>query len=194
MVLDCRPTGPKFGKFALAEIQLAKIDEMSSTGKSYFAYTHLGNILECGSHVWGYLTETCVYNDSDIQSVKGHLPSVVVISKSYPKRRKRKNTRYWKLKSMTKDEDQHKKNDSKKREKDYEEFLDELDQEPELRSEINLYRVPNTERIYNERNIKTDEMQDSGEDEDDNDVDEDDFPEVKLSELMNDMSINNENN
>ena len=193
MVLDVRPKGPKVGKFTLAEVEVAKVDDMGCNNNTYFGYTHIGHLLDCGSRVFGYLTESSVYNDNDLTSLKGKsLPSFVLVQKSYPKRRKQKKARYWKLKSLAKEEDQLlRKAEAKKKETEYEEFLNELEEDPEMRQEINLYKAENAEEIIKERAQEPNEdMKDSDEEDEGDGEDEKDFPEVKIEELLEDLNLN----
>jgi nonsense-mediated mRNA decay protein 3 len=64
---------------------------------------------------------------------------------------------------------------------DYEHFLQELEEDPEMRSQISLYKAPDAERIY--RQSKEDRMVD------DEDEEEEEVPEVKLEELLEDLTL-----
>ena len=92
-----------------------------------------------------------IENDRDIQ-----VPPVVLVKKTYPKFRKRQKHRLWKLKHLEKEdgneapqgEDAPK--PKKKRgaahvdqkfEKDYAMFLQDIEEDPELRGQIDLYKV-----------------------------------------------------
>lgn len=69
--------------------------------------------------------------------------------------------------------------------------MDELEEDPEFRSTVNLYRVPNAEEIYADRIAKP-MMQGDDDDQgdgDDDDPDDDDFPEVELTELVEKMTL-----
>ncbi len=67
------------------------------------------------------------------------LPSCVLIKKIYPDRKKSRG-RAWKLKHLDKDNESIGKGDVEKAQRDYEMFLDDLEEDHELRSKINLYR------------------------------------------------------
>ncbi len=58
--------------------------------------------------------------------------------------------------------------------------MDELEEDPEFRSTINLVAVPNAEEILAQARIKKMATSDNEDDEDD----EDDFPTVELTELI----------
>lgn len=96
--------------------------------------------------------------DDYARSTKGgkhHLPDIVLVRKAYPNVRKRMNNRYWKLRELEKEklneEDFHagRKKVSKAEEDRYmnqaktdlEMFKKDIDELPELRGEIQLFRV-----------------------------------------------------
>ena len=83
------------------------------------------------------------------------LPDVVIVRKAYPKLRKRQKTRIWKLKHLEKEsiyenniwEGKKKKGKNEdqemedRKQQDMRDFMDEIEEDPELRSNINLYKV-----------------------------------------------------
>lgn len=66
-------------------------------------------------------------------------------------------------------------------ERDRAEFLNELEEDPEFRSTVNLIAEPNAEEILAANRVKS---MATGSDDEDDDDDEDDFPEVEMSELI----------
>ena len=87
------------------------------------------------------------------------VPPIVLVKKTYPKYRKRRKHRLWKLKHLPKEEGapdeeteapvkKKKGKDSQQRyEKDYQMFLQDIEEDPELRGQIDLYR---NEDVINE--------------------------------------------
>ena len=75
---------------------------------------------------------------------KGLISDVILVKKSYPHARKKTKRRNWKLKNMVKEEEAEAVNRTKsekaKAEQDYELFLRDLEEDPELRAMINLYK------------------------------------------------------
>ena len=68
------------------------------------------------------------------------LPEIVLIKRYYPN----KNKRIWKLKRMDieeKDEKNIHKKNSKAKEEHFDEFLEEVENDPDMRTKINLYKV-----------------------------------------------------
>lgn len=81
----------------------------------------------------------------DFQNYNRTVPDVVIVKKTFPKFRKMQKHRIWKLKHLNKeamDENNihKKKNNGNKQDKDYEMFLRDIEEEPELRQQIDLYR------------------------------------------------------
>ena len=142
--------------------------------------THLGRVLQPGDSVLGYDLNVAALNENDLVGMKDkELPHAVLIRKHYPDRKKKK--RAWKLKQMDveeQEEAQDKKTIKKdaelaeQRAEDYERFLQELEEDREMRGQIDLYKDP-------EYNVA---MQ---EDDDDDDAP----PEVGLEELLDDMNL-----
>jgi nonsense-mediated mRNA decay protein 3 len=69
-------------------------------------------------------------------------PEAIIVRKSYSeKRKKKKRNRAWKLKELNKIEDESStKRDVEMAEADYERFLQDLEEDKELRSTINIFR------------------------------------------------------
>jgi len=149
LVLDIEPTGQVRGKHVLADA------EVSLDNQIYHTRTHLGGILQPGDTVMGYHLARSNFNSSAFEALDpSRIPDVILVKKSYPNRKKKsKTTRNWKLKSIAKEaEDDAKVGygrgalgrrggvDQKKVEQDYELFLREIEEDPEMRQAINLYK------------------------------------------------------
>ncbi|KAF2859254.1 NMD3-domain-containing protein [Piedraia hortae CBS 480.64] len=134
VVMDIEPTGPEHGRFQLADATVAKASDL---GESYLVRTHLGAILNVGDSVMGYHLKETQFNHPEFEAIldsKKHaarVPDVVLVRKHYPARRKKK-TRQWKLKRLGPE--------TVKEEVDYEQFLQDLEADPELRENMTLYR------------------------------------------------------
>ncbi|KAJ1837638.1 ribosome-binding protein, partial [Coemansia sp. RSA 2703] len=110
------------------------------------------------------------------------VPSVVLVKKSYSERRRKRKNRNWRLKTLDKDDGElaPKKQDKEKLEADFETFLRDLEEDPELRQNINLYK--DAEAASRARGtMDDDDMVDSD--------DGEDVPEVPLEELLEDLKI-----
>jgi len=189
IVLDVELQGAKNGKYALAMVTVARNRDLGVNNKQFFVYSHLGNLLHAGDSVLGYDLTTANFNDDDLKSLKGReLPDVFLVRKTYPNFRKKKRHRHWKLKGIVKEETEARKGDLEKEQMDYETFLQDLEEDEDMRSAINLYKVEGAERILQSRQKTSDTtMEDVG------DEPEPDFPDVKLEELLEDLTISGPN-
>jgi len=159
------------GKYALAEATVVKAQTMDKSSKSYITYTHLGNILNVGDSVYGYDLENANFNDADIAPMKSRQvrSEIILVKKAYPLRRQKTRQRHWKLAQLTIEtgDGKSKKGRHVVEDRNYEEFLRDIEEDPELRSQLNLYKAS-----------EKDEMQTDATDL------EDDFPEVQMDELL----------
>lgn len=165
IVLDIELSGPTKGKLALADAQVAPangfgshvaddMDMDGNTDRIYHTRTHLGGILQPGDTVLGYHLTRANFNSDDYATLNSdRIPDVILIKKTYPARRKKNKPRAWRLKSMAKEVEEDTQTDrkgmigkmggrdQKKVEQDYELFLRDLEEDPEMRSAVNLYKA-----------------------------------------------------
>jgi nonsense-mediated mRNA decay protein 3 len=179
VILDVVLAGPRTSKFALADCQVARESDFGSNDTIFNATTHLGNILKPGDFVLGHDLSTSNYNDDNFEALqrnkKRNLPDLFLVKKYYPGRRNKKKNRHWKLKDLPKETEYVNKSDLDKEGREYEKFLEELEEDPELRGQVNLYKADGHAPSDDH------EMAES---------DEEDFPEVRLEELIDEMSLN----
>jgi len=122
----------------------------------------LGDVLKEGSYVMGYdLSSLNLSGYIDDHSTLKDLPEVILIKKSYQEAKNLKK-RIWKLKQLEKEQADTKamNRDNEKRAKDYEDFLNDLETDPEMRSHVNMYR--NEQALRDKEKTK---MIDEGEEE-----------------------------
>ncbi|KAJ3372727.1 hypothetical protein GGF31_001752 [Allomyces arbusculus] len=188
-VIDVEPSGTARDKYLLADIQVGR----AADDAVFWARSHLGNILHVGDLVMGYDLTAVNFNSDDWDALEaaGNVPDVVLVKKSYPPRKRNRagRMRPWKLKQLAKvaaSDLEPKKNQLEKTEADYEAFLRDIEEDPELRAAINLYKDPKWESkaAAGGADGDGDVVEEGDEDEDDDDV-----PEVALDELLDDMSI-----
>jgi nonsense-mediated mRNA decay protein 3 len=174
----------RVGKYSIATAEVAKAQDLSHT---FLVRTHLGNILNPGDHAKGYILANSNFNNDNFHNLTTHkmkneLPDIVLVRKSYPNARKRSRHRNWKLKSMTKQEDLDQVTGTRTKaekaiaERDLELFLRDVEEDPELRGMINLFK--DGDEVIDEE----DEMVDS------EDEPEADFPEIQFDELLDDIA------
>ncbi|KAF7301145.1 60S ribosomal export protein NMD3 [Mycena indigotica] len=135
------------------------MDDESYGGRAaqiFHTRTHLGAILQPGDTAFGYHLTNANFNSEDYAALRAeHLPDVVLVKKAYPNRRKKSKARTWRLRSIGKEAGEEGETgggrgvvgrmggrDQRKVEEDYEMFLRELEEDPEMRGAINLYKAP----------------------------------------------------
>jgi nonsense-mediated mRNA decay protein 3 len=138
--------------------------------------THLGHLLNPGDYALGYDLYGANSNDGELEKHKGLiLPDAVLIKKSYEEKRQKKRgkPRAWKLKSLDMEvDDRVGRGDQEKMNSEYEQFLKDLEENPDMRFNISLYR--NREYQPSEMTSVTDG---------------DDLPSVPLEELLADLGL-----
>lgn len=166
-------------KYAVADAQVARVSDFGKNDIIFNIRTHLGHILNPGDHALGYDLYAANSNDMELEKYRSYvLPEAILIKKSYEEKRQRKRgkPRSWKLKSLVMEVDDSKaRADQEKMDTEYEQFLRDLEENPELRFNISLYR--NKEYQPSEMASVTD-----GED----------LPSVPLDELLADLDLSEE--
>ncbi|CCH60453.1 hypothetical protein TBLA_0C06600 [Henningerozyma blattae CBS 6284] len=185
IVLDVEPTGAVKGRNVLADVTVARSCDLGVNDQVYYIRTHLGGIIHAGDTVMGYFIANSNYNSELFDNLKyDYVPDVVLVKKLY--QRKTRKNRNWKLKRMAKEHKEIEasqdyssrvqKQDMERAERDYELFLQELEEDAELRQSINLYKSnkpaanQGTETAQNEQ-----DEQDA------------DAPEINIDELLDEL-------
>lgn len=145
LVFNVETEGPKvtIGKkdYALAYAEVARVSDI---GRTFVVRTHLGHFLEPGHTVLGYDLYAANGNDADVDQYRGLVfPEAVLVKRSYDEEhaKRRGKSRPWKLKNMKMElDDSVKRFDEEKKNTEYEEFLKDLETDPELRFNISFYR------------------------------------------------------
>lgn len=177
IILDVVQTGVRHGKNILADVELARATDFGRNDIQFHSRTHLGNLFRPGDIALGYDVANGNYNDSDTKALKGReLPEVVLVRKVF----NRKGGRQWKLKHLDIEKDY---NEEKRRsaqadkDRDEELFKQALEEDPELRSNVLLYKDENAK--------PRDDMEDD-------DEEDPTFPDVGVEELLEDLKITDE--
>jgi len=182
IILDVTSTGISNGKYALAEVQVVRAVDFGRNDCMFTAMTHLGNLLKPGDNVLGYDLSTAIFNDDDISPIRGKsMPDLILVRKFYPEKRKKARKRFWRLKALEKEQEENvKPHEQEKDNADYEQFMQDLEEDRELRSQFNLFKAEHADEILKLKKLE----------EENNMMDHDDnFPEVSLEELMDDLSL-----
>ncbi len=179
VILDVELTGTTKGRYALADITCARSVDLGSNDQTYYIRSHMGGILHPGDEAMGYFTANSNYNSDLWDSLDtDNTPDIILVKKSYAGRSK-KRSRNWKLKRMAIEhpdieagkETRQQKQEKDMNERDLEIFLQELQEDEELRQTVNLYKAPNTQ-------VRND---------DDMDDEDDDAPHISIDELLEDL-------
>ncbi|GAA0150734.1 hypothetical protein LIER_37171 [Lithospermum erythrorhizon] len=127
-------------KYALYDACVTRVSDFGKKYRIFNTRTHLGHLLSRGDHALGYE----VHGTNNCIELKNCLfPEVVLIKKSYEEKRQKKSgkPRSWKLKSLEMEvDDSAKGKDDEERSAEYEQFLRDLEENREMRTNVSLYR------------------------------------------------------
>lgn len=179
IVMDIEQTTTQKGKWLLAEATVARATDLGVNDRTYFTRTHLGHLLQPGDSAMGYLLSEANFNNPEYEAVEqsstygSTLPDVVLVKKHFVRRRKNR-PRNWKLKRMDRDEGEllPKKADQERMDREYEQFLQDVEEDEDLRAAMALYK--------NQRN--DDEMSTAETEEEDENI-----PQVNMEELLDEF-------
>ncbi|KAJ5693177.1 nonsense-mediated mRNA decay protein 3 [Penicillium macrosclerotiorum] len=192
IVLDIEPTGQSTGKYQLAEATVARASDLGSNDTTYFTRTHLGSILHVGDSVLGYHLSGTVFNDDNFEAIEASskysstIPDVILVKKFYARKKKPKS-RAWRLKRMAREyeeealagaamqQSRRQEQESSRLEEDLEMFLQDIEEDQELRNTLDLYKIR-----------KQNQDAQGLEDTDDNQS-EDEVPQINMDELLDDF-------
>jgi len=130
--------------FADINIRFAHVSvRHSKTGHEFTSTTHLGHLLKHGDSVLGY--DLTSLNNEELSSITNqkYVPDVLIVRKYYGVKQ-----RIWKLKRLNIQEDSEtagkekksKNNNSVDMDQDLHAFMEEIEQDKQLRTKINLYK------------------------------------------------------
>lgn len=209
-VMDVEKTNDRKGKWCLADATVARSVDYGSNDNQYFIRTHIGNFLRPGDLALGYDLGNAVYNDNLLAGHKKlELPDFLLFKRTYSKKNRSKR-RLWRLKrlNMELDETMVDTASSKRAALDpiarmaaeQEEFLQDLEQDKDLRSTINIYKDPariptsGTEMDVEESNAPEPaaQVQLPASDEEDSEEQDEEYPEVPIEELLEGLVLEDE--
>ncbi|KAI7902429.1 NMD3 family-domain-containing protein [Cokeromyces recurvatus] len=177
-VLDVEPLGPVNNKYVLCDVHVARMSDFGRNDEEFIVRSHLGAILSPSDTVLGYDLSRANFNNDEYDHIhQGDLPDVILVRKTYPARKKKSKPRNWKLQQLGKEVDEMlpRKQDQAKIENDMELFMRDIEEDPELRSTINIFKNVNVPAVEN--NTMTDD-------------EEEELPEISLEEMLDEMTIN----
>ncbi|CDK27560.1 unnamed protein product [Kuraishia capsulata CBS 1993] len=180
IILDVEPVGERKGRWLLADITCCRASDMGVNDKEFYIRSHLGGILHPGDSALGYYTSNSNFNSDLWDSLDTeNIPDVTLVKKHYTRTNRSIKRRQWKLKRMAKehndivanDESRQAKQEAERAERDYEIFLQELEEDQELRQTINMYKAGVPQKDENDMD----------------DEDEDDAPQIDIDELLDEL-------
>lgn len=123
-------------KHVLCDIWVVKASELGINDNTTHTKTHLGHLLKVGDSVLGYNIEDANINDDNYDKLdKDKVPDVILVKKAYGDRQSRSNLRNWKLKHLADEA-----TDLDKSKNDYNEFLEDLEEDSDLRQNVNIFK------------------------------------------------------
>lgn len=154
----------------LADVWVSPLAEMD---RQIHCRTHLGHILNPGDTVWGVDFTQANLNNEHFDKLKHHeIPDVLLVKKGYGDSKKRHKHRNWQLQTIHKEpEGMMEEEDDDQR--DYLDFLEDLEEDPNYRQGVNIFMKPNV----------VPEMPD-----DDSDI-APDVPRIGVEEMLQNLSI-----
>ncbi|XP_008556831.1 60S ribosomal export protein NMD3 [Microplitis demolitor] len=155
-------------KHVIAEVELVRASELGLTENYIYARTHLGHLLKEGDSALGYALADSNINDANFEKLSANeIPDVILVKKFYGHDKlARRRARVWKLKhlaegSMATDNEE------------YNEFLEELEENPETRQNVNIYKDSRKVIPVDSNDLALDPS----------------IPQITLEEMMDDLVI-----
>jgi len=169
------------GKFVQGEITVIRDSEAEEDDGEFINFTHLAHQLKSGDTAAGYDLKNVNLGDDVLSRLRGReMPEVVIVRKTYPNRKNRQRSRKFLLKNLKKETPENNRAKKDKGEEDYETFLKDIEEDPEMRADMLLYK-----RKQQKQSKDDEKMHGSGGDSDD---ESDGFPEIDMNELIEDMT------
>lgn len=156
-------------KHVVSDIWLVKASELGMNENTIHTRTHIGHLLKVGDSVMGYHLIDANVNNAEFDKLKSEkIPDVIVVKKHYGDKSSRKRMRNWKLKHLI-DEPM---TDTDGEGADYNEFLEDLEEDPALRQNVNIFK-DKTKQIP----VDVNDMEDPS------------APRITLEEMLDDLVI-----
>lgn len=156
---------------------MEKSNELGS-GRQIHTRTHLGHLFNVGDAALGFDIGCANINEPNYEKYersKGKsVPDAIIVKKFYGDKAARNRRRQWKLKRLEIDQA----SDGSSANRDYNDFMEDLEEDPLLRKNINIYS--DKEKMAKTMAVDVDDLQ------------FDQIPEITLQEMLDDLDINDE--
>jgi len=158
-------------RHVLADCWVVKSSELGVNDDTIHCRTHLGHLLQPGDAVLGFDMKNTNVNDENLDKMAADkIPDVVLLKKVYAEKSVRNRKRKWKLKHMD-NLGLETGSVTSSGNNDYNDFLEDLEEDPDLRQNINVYKDANKMKVQVE------------------DSDTEDCPQITLEEMLDDLVI-----
>ena len=172
-------------RFQLEEVTVCRSDRIGEDDAIVVTNTHLGALLHEGDTVLGYDLSTAVFNDDDLKPMKvgvgvwregqgREMPDCVLVRKCYPNFRKLNKHRNWKLRKLDMEVESNRKVNKSKEDEEYEQFKRDLEEDEEMRKQVNIYKEEGAREIVVNEEV------------------EKDAPIIPLTEMLEDLNLDEE--
>ncbi|XP_061398259.1 LOW QUALITY PROTEIN: 60S ribosomal export protein NMD3-like, partial [Musca vetustissima] len=122
-------------RHVLCDIWVVRASELGINDNPIHTRSHLGHLLKVGDSVMGYNLGEANINDTEYDKLNAEqIPDVVLVKKCYTDRNTRSNQRLWKLRHLAEEAT------DERSKPDYHEFLEDLEEDPDYRKQVNIYR------------------------------------------------------
>lgn len=176
---------PGRGKMTLADIEVARVSDFGVNDERLIVRSHLGSFLRPGNHVLGYDLRNVNVSGVNSEAMENRSVDVVLVRKQY---KRGKKERMWELRRLQREKEEGAENIDD--EADMEAVKRDLEEDPELRKGVNMYRTaaasaPSKPAKANAASANSAKQANEDEDEDD----DSDAPEVPLAELLEGLEL-----
>ncbi|XP_070208147.1 60S ribosomal export protein NMD3-like [Littorina saxatilis] len=155
-------------KHTLVDVYVARMSDLGVNDQQFHTRSHLGHLLKAGDTVLGYDFTCSNFNHPHFEKLKeDRIPDVMLVRKVFDRTR-RSRRRKWKLQRMADGLD------TESVEKDYTEFLEDLEEDPEMRQHVNIYKDASKVSVEAEE------------------TDEEGAPTISLQEMLDDLHISHD--
>ena len=157
----------------MADVWVIRSNEIGSDNQKH-SRTHLGHLLKPGDTCLAFDVSGANINEDNFDKLEKNnshkIPDVIVVKKSFGSKVLRNRRREWKLRRM----DIDKASDGSSANRDYMDFLEDLEEDPMLRQNVNIYA--DKQKMESMMAVDTDEL-------------EEDTPKITLQEMLEDLVI-----
>lgn len=159
--------GPRSLKHVLADVWVVRSSQLGVSSDQIHCRTHLGHLLKPGDQVLGFDVANANINDFNFEQLKtDRVPDVILVKKVYGDKMRRLQKRKWKLNRLNVDME----TDSASLNRDYADFMEDLEEDPAYRQNVNIYVDPEKTAV-------------------DTDETDDDIPRITLHEMLEDLKL-----